>query len=451
MARLSKTNPIEATKTPELQISSPALSVMLLSSTFEIISANQGTLDLLGYQEFELLGKPFASIIGQTRQGGSNHTLEDLLGKDGKSKKDVVYYEKSNRAISVSFSSIALKDAEGQTQIVCLAQPATDQSFPGVMGFGDRDFEIHSLIEDAISIFHPLIQKKQLDVAIEVSPKVPSVLEGNAQLLRQVLLHLIGNAVRFTDKGGVTITADLEDALELQNTSSNTLHLRLSVKDTGPGMSPDQVRAVTKWLHNENDTFGGVGLGFSACRRLTQFLGGKLWIHSLINKGTEVFLTAAVKTRSYNQISDVQMVDMMDELDEKEAIKEKAVASKSLRVSLVQSKAAADPNAERLLKSWGHRVQTIEPTVTTLDRCDLAVIDLTNNRAAAMDLVDQIRQQDQFAYRYTPIIGLVAEGESDNPQLAQLAGVDICVAKPVTASALTNAFEKASRQSPHWA
>ena len=152
------------------------------------------------------------------------------------------------------------------------------------------DFDIRTTIEDSLEILALKAQQKGIDVVCMISEDVPEMLRGDPGRLRQVLFNLVGNAIKFTLHGGVTVQADLLEETDAAAT------LRITVTDTGIGIAPDKQEAVfSKFIQADPSTtrqFGGTGLGLAICRQLIHLFHGEIQVTSEEGKGSAFSFTA---------------------------------------------------------------------------------------------------------------------------------------------------------------
>ena len=142
-------------------------------------------------------------------------------------------------------------------------------------------FSLSALIEDTVELLAPRAQAKGLDIAAFVDDGLPSTITGDAARLRQVLLNLIGNAIKFTAQGGVSIIVEPDD---------DSRHLRLSVRDTGIGIRPDdQARIFHDFEQADGSStrhYGGTGLGLAISKRIVEAVGGTIAVDSSPGRGS---------------------------------------------------------------------------------------------------------------------------------------------------------------------
>ncbi len=163
----------------------------------------------------------------------------------------------------------------------------------GQMVLENLDFDLRTTMDDTLEILAFKAQDKGLDLACLVAEEVPKFLRGDPGRLRQILFNLIGNAIKFTQTGGITVH------VELLAESENSATLRFSVTDTGIGIAPEKHQLIfSKFTQADLSTtreFGGSGLGLAICRQLVQLLEGEIGVTSEPGKGSTFFFTAVFK------------------------------------------------------------------------------------------------------------------------------------------------------------
>ena len=154
----------------------------------------------------------------------------------------------------------------------------------GLEDFEAVDFNVHGVIKDVMFLCQTLIVDKTVNLKIDIAPKVPKVLVGDPSKLSQILLNLIGNAIKFVDRGHITLSVDLK----AQENDIYLLHF--SVQDTGIGIPQNQLGHIFEsFKQAEKDTFrryGGSGLGLSIVKELVEKLGGRINVLSKVGVGT---------------------------------------------------------------------------------------------------------------------------------------------------------------------
>jgi signal transduction histidine kinase len=139
------------------------------------------------------------------------------------------------------------------------------------------EYSLDSMVETARVAIESLAETKKLALKTDVAKKLPVGL-GDEQRLTQVLLNLVGNAIKFTDIGEVRITATVADG-----------HFTVAVTDTGPGIPPEELKRVFEQFHqidNSNTKAkGGTGLGLAIAKQIVEMHGGRIWVESTLGEG----------------------------------------------------------------------------------------------------------------------------------------------------------------------
>jgi two-component system, sensor histidine kinase and response regulator len=152
------------------------------------------------------------------------------------------------------------------------------------------DFDLRDTLDDTVATLALRAHKKGLELADHVAPDVPDALTGDPHRLRQVVVNLIGNAIKFTDAGEVVLR------VEVQSLTEQEAWLHFAVSDTGIGITPDQQRKLFT-AFSQADTsmtrkYGGTGLGLAISARLVQMMGGEIWLESQVGRGSTFHFTA---------------------------------------------------------------------------------------------------------------------------------------------------------------
>jgi signal transduction histidine kinase len=151
------------------------------------------------------------------------------------------------------------------------------------------DFNLLSLLEDFADLHALQAAEKQIEFAWSLAPDTPVQLRGDPGRLRQILTNLVGNAVKFTEHGGITLDIDV---LEMDQ---DMVQLRFAVTDTGIGIPADRLDVVFHpFKHADSSTmrkYGGAGLGLAISSQLAEMMGGKIGVDSCVGKGSTFWFT----------------------------------------------------------------------------------------------------------------------------------------------------------------
>ncbi len=151
-------------------------------------------------------------------------------------------------------------------------------------------FDLRACLDDVLRVLALKAHEKGLELMCGVSAAVPRMLAGDSVRLRQVLLNLVGNAVKFTHRGEVAIH------VEVHPSGDSDLQLHFSVADTGIGIPEQKHKSIfdpfTQGDNSSTRTYGGTGLGLTICSRLVKMMGGRIWVESTIGHGSNFHFTA---------------------------------------------------------------------------------------------------------------------------------------------------------------
>lgn len=174
----------------------------------------------------------------------------------------------------------------------------------GKMELEPADFSLRSALSDTLRVLAIRAHRKGLELVSQVQPDVPDALVGDVGRLRQVLLNLIGNAIKFTDEGEVLVEVkkwDSEDKDDKKN-ESDVSSLFFAVRDTGIGIPPDKQEKIFRAFEQEDTSttrkYGGTGLGLSIAARLVALMGGKITVDSEPGRGSTFAFTAIFRRQT---------------------------------------------------------------------------------------------------------------------------------------------------------
>ena len=154
----------------------------------------------------------------------------------------------------------------------------------GKLEIENIDFDLRDMLEDTISILSVRAQQKGLELSCHISPEAPDHLVGDPTRLNQVVINLVGNAVKFTSAGEVVVKVEVESKTACRSV------LHFSVVDTGPGIPQPKQQVIFEAFAQSDSSmtrkYGGTGLGLSISSRLVGLMAGKLWVESQAGQGS---------------------------------------------------------------------------------------------------------------------------------------------------------------------
>ena len=286
-------------------------------------------------------------------------------------------------------------------------------------------------VENATDILAAAARKKGLSLSTYVAPDVPQRLLGDADRLRQVLLNLLGNAVKFTARGSVTARAVL-DRVE----GENTVVLRFSVTDTGPGIAPDAAERLFEPFRQADQStrrrFGGTGLGLSISRRIVELMGGKIGFDSSAGRGSTFWFTIP-----FARVADDAEVP-------------RGEALRGARILVVDQDAVARQVVDQYLLAWGavasstgNASQALELAKAAAARnapFDLVVVD---GRAGGDAVAFATRLLGIAGFERVPVVLITGADDSPTIAAAPARAFSAVVRKPIRQTGLHDALAAA--------
>jgi CheY-like chemotaxis protein/nitrogen-specific signal transduction histidine kinase/HPt (histidine-containing phosphotransfer) domain-containing protein len=313
----------------------------------------------------------------------------------------------------------------------------------GQVRLEETPFDLVDLIEGVARIMAPRAHEKGLELAFRIAPDVYPYLLGDPTRLRQILVNLLGNAVKFTARGEVVI--EIVDVAPLtlpalMAEGTEPVSLRFSVRDTGIGIAPEQQAAVFESFSQADASttrkYGGSGLGLAICKRLVELMGGQIGLHSQPGAGSEFFFTMA-----FTRAATIPESWQMPEAEARRALQHQ-------RVLIVDDTAANRLLLHDYLGLWGAQVGMAEHGGRALEEIEHAQQQGHAYTLVLMDIhmpnMDGVQATRLIRQRYptpTPALVVLTSGESpgDREQLDAL-GVQGYLTKPVRRADLFDAL-----------
>jgi signal transduction histidine kinase/ActR/RegA family two-component response regulator len=291
------------------------------------------------------------------------------------------------------------------------------------------------VVEDTARLLGLAARNKQLSLACHVDAGVPSHLWGDPGRLRQAVLNLAGNAIKFTEQGSVTI------ALSCDPAGDGAVLLRLRVTDTGVGIAPaEQARLFQPFSQADESTtrkYGGTGLGLAICRQLAELMGGGIGVESALGAGSTFWFTARMDRMTAAEIAAATAPVMPLEIP---------AAARSLSILLAEDTPVNQVVAVRMLTKLGHRVDVVSngaEAIAAVARAeyDVVLMDCLMPEVDGYEATTRIRAAERT--RRVPIVALTASATLEDRRQCLAAGMDDYLSKPVTMSEL-------ARVVAHW-
>jgi signal transduction histidine kinase len=302
----------------------------------------------------------------------------------------------------------------------------------GKLDLESADMDLRDTLEDVARLLSVQAQAKGLELTLQVDPHLPTVIKGDAGRIRQVLLNLGGNAVKFTQRGEVSL------ALSVLTRDSQGVFLRCEVRDTGIGVPADRIQALfTPFTQVDSSTtrkFGGTGLGLSIVRRLVELMGGETGVTSTEGVGSTFWFTARFKVAADPSTKRIAVAAAPAQHPEAWRL-HATLAHNKAHILLADDNPVNQKVAVRLLEKLNYRVDVVGTGRAAVDAWrggsyDLILMDCQMPDLDGYEATREIRKQEHGAAR-TPIIALTAHAMKGADDECKAAGMDGYLSKPI--------------------
>lgn len=312
-------------------------------------------------------------------------------------------------------------------------------------------FALRDNLNQAMKALAHSAHRKGLGLEWHVSPDVPEYLIGDSGRLRQVLVNLVGNAVKFTERGEVAVS------VKLTKGSVAWAELLFTVRDTGIGIAEEKQSSIfAAFTQADNSTtrkYGGTGLGLAIAQRLVNMMGGNITIQSKLGEGSSFQFTARFGL-AQNQLASPDLAAPSTRNGgaapaprvERTGSLNQRTDTKPLRILLAEDNAVNRQLAIRLLEKQGHTVTTADDgreAVAALERAkfDLVLMDVQMPDIDGLEAIRMIRRKEKLSGGHVPIISVTAHVMKGDRETCLAAGADGYVSKPLQPGELFRAMQ----------
>jgi ammonium transporter, Amt family len=294
------------------------------------------------------------------------------------------------------------------------------------------EFNLHQLVEGTAQMFGESAGKKRLELTCCVEAGVPPMVRADPTRLRQVLCNLLGNAVKFTEKGGVSLHVAVEED------QADAALVRVSVRDTGIGIPQDRLHRLFQSFSQVDASttrkFGGTGLGLAISMRIVQLMGGEIHVESVPDKGSTFWFSVKLPKCRFQEAA-ATPVGSRDETP----------VAKGARILLVEDNEINQLVAQEILSQAGYECELANngreavEQVTTGD-FDLVVMDCQMPVMDGFEATERIRRHESGRGGHVPIVALTANAVKGDRERCLAVGMDGYVTKPVESRELLSAI-----------
>jgi CheY-like chemotaxis protein/nitrogen-specific signal transduction histidine kinase len=304
----------------------------------------------------------------------------------------------------------------------------------GKFSLDSSRFRLRETVERAVALLALTARRKGLEFECRVAADAPDALEGDPVRLRQVLLNLAGNALKFTSAGFIRVEAAVESR------EAGRVRLRFSVCDSGIGIPPEKMATIFAPFEQADSSisrsFGGTGLGLTISARLAGLMGGRIWAESVPGAGSTFHFTATFKVAVAAAEPEVPADSPGAE-------------SRSLRILVAEDNPINQKLACKILERRGHLVTAAQNGREALEAVqaasfDLVLMDVQMPEMDGIEATRRIRSWELAAGRRTMIAAMTANAMIEDRKRCLEAGMDAFVTKPLQIAELAAVLKQAS-------
>jgi PAS domain S-box-containing protein len=301
----------------------------------------------------------------------------------------------------------------------------------GALTLEEVDLDLRATVAGVVELLSPIARAKGLVLERQVGPQVPALLLGDPHRFRQILLNLVGNAIKFTASGSVSVgvTAVRQGDAVLVTTE---------VADTGIGITPEaQARLFKAYTQAEASTsrsYGGTGLGLAICQQLTELMHGEIGVRSGVGEGSTFWFSVRLREPAAAPAASLVSVLPRELAVPKELANSKEMAS-ALRVLVAEDNPVNQRVAGSLLRKMGHEVTLAENGEEATELVarypfDVVLMDCQMPRMDGYEATRRLRAAEPPGARL-PVFALTADLSGDVRARCLAAGMDDCLTKPL--------------------
>jgi PAS domain S-box-containing protein len=307
----------------------------------------------------------------------------------------------------------------------------------GKLDLDCSDFRIRAHLDDTMRFLSIKVKDKNVRLMHTVAGDVPEVVFGDMGRLRQILVNLVGNAVKFTEKGEISVKVGVVSL------SDDAVELKFEVRDTGIGISPEKQKVIfnpfTQADSSTTRQYGGTGLGLSITTQLVALMKGAIWVESEPGKGSTFHFTCKLGARPGDSETCIQESPQIEG--------QYSPPLDPLRILLAEDNPVNQKLASLMLTKAGHMVVVAGNGQETVEKYesgdfDLILMDIQMPEMDGMEATRIIRKSEQAAGRRIPIIAMTASAFKKDEDECLRAGMDAYVSKPISKSVLFDTIQK---------
>jgi signal transduction histidine kinase/CheY-like chemotaxis protein/HPt (histidine-containing phosphotransfer) domain-containing protein len=297
------------------------------------------------------------------------------------------------------------------------------------------EFGLRTCIDDSLQTLAVRARAKGLNLVVRIDSDVPQSLIGDPARVRQIIINLVDNAIKFTGRGEITVAVGFETRDETQD------HVKFSIRDTGIGIPVDKQKLIFEAFAQADGSttrqYGGTGLGLGICRKLVEQMRGRIWVESSLEKGSVFHFTlpCSIPNKSASVIAGPTFYHTPEESS---AVKHPL---RPMRVLIAEDNPVNQAVVVGMLQREGHSVTVAKNGREAvrryqIERPDLILMDVQMPDLDGIHATREIRATEAASGQHTPIIAMTAYAMKGDSERCLLAGMDGYLSKPLTKECL---------------
>jgi len=319
----------------------------------------------------------------------------------------------------------------------------------GKIQLEDIEIDIERIVQSVCKTMDILAHNKGLILRWVVDEAVPDMVKGDPVRLRQILVNLINNAIKFTKQGKIQIE------VKVRQDWGDRVELLFSVSDDGIGIDKDKQETIFDVFTQEDASttrqFGGTGLGLSICKKLLELMRGRIWVESEKNHGSTFFFTVPYVVVQKDQVPQALQEEsiesqLMAQISRQKSPDQTAMKTQELRILLAEDNLVNQKMTQRILEKKGWKVFVANNGQEVLEMMeeqsfDLILMDAQMPVMDGLESTRRIRENEDGTGRRVPIVALTARAMEGDRKKCLEAGMDSYVSKPIERDHLFEAIQ----------
>ncbi len=310
----------------------------------------------------------------------------------------------------------------------------------GKLDLVEEDFCLSDCIEETLNPLHIRAKAENLNLTSSIARRVPNGLKGDPGRLRQIITNLVGNSIKFTERGSVSLDVDADSI------AADSAVLHFVVSDTGIGIPPDKQKVIFEEFEqggaHTTSRYGGTGLGLAICADLVKKMKGRIWVESQVGRGSSFHFTVC-----FGLAGRMPETHPRHKARRTADISSLAKGYRPLHVLVADDNPVNQELTLLTLEKWGYNVVAVKNGRQLLDAIgkedfDLVLTDVRMPEVSGLEAATEIRRREELTGKHVPILAMTAYAMKEDRNNCLAAGMDGYVSKPVTPEELFEAIRQ---------